>query len=452
MKRSSEVDANSTGENHFMEQLSCTVSVKRHTGRFTFRIGGFPALDDSLGDSIESPEFELCGRRWQLRIFPGGSLQPHVGYISYYLASKSSVQTRASYKLMIVNQIQNGEDEIFCSSGIRKFEAKGESVDGWGRDKFCERTTLLNPRNGLCVQDTVIFRVEVTVYADSSPSKAALLGLDTRSIIDDLSFALAHESFADLTLVVSSSSKDNYMTRGSETEFSSPRSAPENEQQCIDAQDPRRDDTRDGKAPVVKGNCWDERDYWEESTQSSVNVDNRLEHREFRVSSFLLASRSPVFAAMLGSGMREDHTKSVIIDDCDPAVFEELLRYVYTDRCRDTGALQASPHKLLAAATKYDVRGLVVRCEEVLCSALTMDNVTETLILADHFDATTLKTFTISYMVEHAHEILIRGLVSELPKSLRDQVIDSIATTSEVKNMKTFEECDLKRNHSCIVL
>ena len=58
-------------------------------------------------DTVESPEFELCNRTWQLRIFPGGSLTAHRGYLSYYLASKSTVVTRASYKLIIVRQHLN---------------------------------------------------------------------------------------------------------------------------------------------------------------------------------------------------------------------------------------------------------------------------------------------------------------------------------------------------------
>lgn len=96
-------------------ELSCTVNVPRQTGIFTFRIGGFPALDDKVGETTESPEFDLCRRKWQLRIFPGGSLMAHAGHVSYYLASKSLVQTRASYKLIIVHQ-KGGKDEVSAVS------------------------------------------------------------------------------------------------------------------------------------------------------------------------------------------------------------------------------------------------------------------------------------------------------------------------------------------------
>ena len=50
--------------------------------------------------------------------------------MSYYLASKSNRVARATYKLAVVNQIIGGNDEVFASSGVRVFEAKGVQVKG----------------------------------------------------------------------------------------------------------------------------------------------------------------------------------------------------------------------------------------------------------------------------------------------------------------------------------
>lgn len=116
-----------------------------------------------MGDLCESPEFSLCGCQWQLRVFPGGSLPEHAHFLSYYLASKSSSAVKASYKLVIVAQRASGQDEVFCSSGLRRFEAKGKQVDGWGRDKFVALDRLHSADHGLLVNDTVVFRVEVNV-------------------------------------------------------------------------------------------------------------------------------------------------------------------------------------------------------------------------------------------------------------------------------------------------
>lgn len=37
-------------------------------------VDGFLNLSDEVGETVESPEFMLCSRLWQLRIFPGGEL------------------------------------------------------------------------------------------------------------------------------------------------------------------------------------------------------------------------------------------------------------------------------------------------------------------------------------------------------------------------------------------
>ena len=112
-------------------------------------------------------KFELCGYLWQLRIFPGGSLEAHKKYLSFYLASKANKSARASYKLIAKNQaVGSGSDEVFVSSGVRLFEAKGVQIDGWGRDKFMLLETLMDPDNGFLLDDAVVFKVEVQVYGE----------------------------------------------------------------------------------------------------------------------------------------------------------------------------------------------------------------------------------------------------------------------------------------------
>lgn len=111
-----------------MEEKNDVSRVEKLYGAYRFRIEGFSGLPNRIGDSVESPEFTLCGHTWQLRIFPGGSLDQHKGYVSFYLASKSSRIARASYKLVLINHIMGGQDEAFASSGIRIFEAKGIQV------------------------------------------------------------------------------------------------------------------------------------------------------------------------------------------------------------------------------------------------------------------------------------------------------------------------------------
>ena len=44
----------------------------------------------------------------------------------------------------------------------------------------------------------------------------------------------------------------------------------------------------------------------------------------------LLSARSPVFAAMFASGMKEAETGQVRIEDVDPTTFQQFLKFLYT--------------------------------------------------------------------------------------------------------------------------
>jgi hypothetical protein len=61
------------------EEKMSTVRTKKLHGSYTFRVEIYSGLSSRVGDSTESPEFELAGHVWQLRIFPGGSLESHRG-------------------------------------------------------------------------------------------------------------------------------------------------------------------------------------------------------------------------------------------------------------------------------------------------------------------------------------------------------------------------------------
>eukprot|EP01038_Epipyxis_sp_PR26KG_P011619 gene11619-15558_t len=183
--------------------------VMKQCGSYRFRIEGYSGLSTRVGESVESPEFILCGHQWQLRIFPGGSLEAHKGYVSYYLASKSTKVARASYRLFVLNQISGGSDEMFASSGIRTFEPKGVQVDGWGRDKFMLQAMLNSSDYGFCANDAVTFKVEITVFGELNSTVMNLS--DTSSKCKTLSSCL-------LSIYDKQESSDISITVGEEQE------------------------------------------------------------------------------------------------------------------------------------------------------------------------------------------------------------------------------------------
>ncbi|GAU98840.1 hypothetical protein RvY_09930 [Ramazzottius varieornatus] len=126
-------------------------------------------------------------------------------------------------------------------------------------------------------------------------------------------------------------------------------------------------------------------------------------NRELKAHKSILASRSRVFAAMFGHEMEESKTNKVKIDDVQEDVLEEVLRFIYTGRAPN---MEKMADELLAAADKYELDRLKVQCEESLWTNLSVEHVSDVLILADMHSAEQLKTASIEYINSHVNEVM----------------------------------------------
>lgn len=126
--------------------------------------------------------------------------------------------------------------------------------------------------------------------------------------------------------------------------------------------------------------------------------------REFKCHKAILTARSPVLAAMFEHDMKERQHNRVEIEDMDPEVMADMLRFIYTGRAPNLDSMAAD---LLAAADKYALDRLKVMCEEALCNSLCIENVSEVLILADRHSAEQLKAQAIEYINNrHATDVM----------------------------------------------
>ncbi|KAM0926534.1 hypothetical protein ACQ4PT_003576 [Festuca glaucescens] len=95
----------------------------------------------------------------------------------------------------------------------------------------------------------------------------------------------------------------------------------------------------------------------------------------------VLAARSSVFKAELFGQMKETTMKCIKIDDMEPAIFEALLHFIYTDslprssELDQNGALQ----HLLVAADRYGMDRLKAISEGKLCQRIDVQTVATTL-------------------------------------------------------------------------
>lgn len=109
----------------------------------------------------------------------------------------------------------------------------------------------------------------------------------------------------------------------------------------------------------------------------------------------ILAARSPVFAAMFSTDMQESAKNSVKIPDIEPAVFKELLRFIYTGQVNELGSMA---YQLYSAADKYEMLSLRMLCREAIMSALSKDSVAETLKFADVYSDDGMKASAIQFL------------------------------------------------------
>jgi speckle-type POZ protein len=106
----------------------------------------------------------------------------------------------------------------------------------------------------------------------------------------------------------------------------------------------------------------------------------------------MLAARSMVFKAGFFGAMKEKDEECIRIEDMEPAIFEALLHFVYTDSLPDAVADNtAAMQHLLVAADQYGLDRLRLMCEAKLCHGIDAETFATTLALADQHRCTLLK-------------------------------------------------------------
>jgi speckle-type POZ protein len=118
----------------------------------------------------------------------------------------------------------------------------------------------------------------------------------------------------------------------------------------------------------------------------------------------VLAAGSPVFSAMLQSeGFTEKKTNILKIDDLEPPVVKEMLRFLYTDRVEKMDELAKD---LLVAADKYLMASLKTQCRAELERTITIENCLELFVLADTHSVSDLKKLAMDFVIQHSASVV----------------------------------------------
>ena len=92
------------------------------------------------------------------------------------------------------------------------------------------------------------------------------------------------------------------------------------------------------------------------SADLTINCDSEI----FRVHKYFLCSKSPVFSAMLNSGMREAREGVINIREMNSDTLSSMIHYIYTEELAD-GWQDLDIKDVVIAANKYELPGLVFR-------------------------------------------------------------------------------------------
>ncbi|XP_008217289.1 speckle-type POZ protein-like A [Nasonia vitripennis] len=115
----------------------------------------------------------------------------------------------------------------------------------------------------------------------------------------------------------------------------------------------------------------------------------------------VLAKRSSVLATMF----QEDIKDSVVnIENVEPEVFMEFLRYVYSGKVND---IKEIAKELLILSEKYKLDTLFQICETTLSNDLDVSNVVKRLKLVHTYKALNLKKTAVEFVISNAKDIVV---------------------------------------------
>jgi speckle-type POZ protein len=128
---------------------------------------------------------------------------------------------------------------------------------------------------------------------------------------------------------------------------------------------------------------------------------------EFPAHKVILAARSEVFKAMFQHATKEKSTNHVEIEDIEPEIFKELLRFIYTGRLT-AATMEEMAVGLLAVADKYLLTELKAACRRHLIRFMSIQNCLELLLLEenDHHPAYELQEEAINFFKHHPAEVI----------------------------------------------
>ncbi|XP_039265805.2 uncharacterized protein LOC120341379 [Styela clava] len=137
----------------------------------------------------------------------------------------------------------------------------------------------------------------------------------------------------------------------------------------------------------------------------------------------IVSCRCDWFRRALLSGMKEDIKREINIYECNPDLFEDFLRYLYTGRLDCNNISVDTLADMIALSDQYEVDSLKSVCEGALKPLITNENVLELLSIGEQFNASSLRECCMHHILLNPN-ILESEIFNELPPKLQIEIRD----------------------------
>ncbi len=128
--------------------------------------------------------------------------------------------------------------------------------------------------------------------------------------------------------------------------------------------------------------------------------------RQFQAHKSILATRSKYFAAMFEHPTKENLTNQIEVEDVEPAVFHEILRFIYTGKVLESKMAEMSAG-ILAVADKYLLDQLKMKSKTQLTNRMSAENCLELLLITDeHHPAFYLRRYAVEFFRQFSAEVM----------------------------------------------
>ncbi|XP_033212198.1 protein roadkill-like [Belonocnema kinseyi] len=135
------------------------------------------------------------------------------------------------------------------------------------------------------------------------------------------------------------------------------------------------------------------------NNQKYSDIDIQIGDKTYHAHKLILGTRSPVFDRMFSHNMAETISGVVKIEDTEPEIFYQVLRFIYTNEFETKK--NDLILKIWIVADKYDIDDLKFECENILGSSLTHKTFKRTVTFADNRNMERLKRMCVLYFIDN---------------------------------------------------